>query len=450
MLHHLFKNAAPGSNAAIWRGLFYKEWLHRKPTRWVTLVIGLTFAAFVPLSLPFVIMTASSVHAPQRAWDAYCTELEGSLPVSRCKRLITLLICRSGPYLLIVLWMGFSQDFFVYACHDLGLKHEPALWRSMRPEVLCAAGLLILASMLDSLLDGLDFENVKRHTGAKAFGVFILVFALVIFALPPLGDNIELLLAFSSAFAAHTLFSLAGLRKYLKGEIRSLVSRKTDVSTKQEETRVTDHPRKEFLALKMLWFKWVSSCFPRNPLWRGLLMREHFRCGGKALVAWILLLCLAFQNHHPVLSFFVGILYFPLVAGEYQTMETLEAELSRPYKLWQQYAAAMLYHAIPLFLIGSIHCGYHHQALISPFVALFCVSLIPLHRLHFVERHTWISYGFALALVFGIFLFVFNGSMELRPQPWPYLFFATMATAFVSFGLICAAKADLDIREEEA
>jgi len=55
MFHHLFKNAAPGSNAAVWRGLFYKEWLLRKPTRWLPLLGALILTAYWPVGLLFAL-----------------------------------------------------------------------------------------------------------------------------------------------------------------------------------------------------------------------------------------------------------------------------------------------------------------------------------------------------------------------------------------------------------
>lgn len=447
MLHHLFKNAAPGSNAAIWRGLFYREHLARQPKRWIPLIVCLLASLLISPGLLLAPWLACFVY--QKRWDEdYSSgEWEFSQPPTVTQQLIGCVVGRSAAWLLLILciilhYFGLGLNVNLLVLRPVEQSWYPDICDHLLP---CIA--IVIAIWTNQVREG--WQRSKSDLQWVIFiGSYVVILGLI------LKNEMALQSPKTAAiYAASAICITINITALFFPPIRLFSPAKaTATPMKTEVVAEVKGKVQRSTICKLLFWRILTPMLPRNPLWRGLLMREHFRCGGKALVAWILLICLAFQNHHPLLSVFIGILYFPLIAAESQTMETLEAELSRPYKLWQQYAAAMLYHAVPLFLIAIFHCCLHHQALISPFVALFCVSLIPLHRLHFVERHPWVCGSLAIVFVFGVLFIGFdlNYPMKIRSKLALSLVFAASATALAVLGLQLARHADLDIRQEKA
>jgi hypothetical protein len=447
MLHHLFKNAAPGSNAAIWRGLFYREHLARQPKRWIPLIACLLSSLLISPALLITPWLVCFVY--QKRWDEdYSSgEWEFSQPPTLTQQMISCIVGRSAAWVLLILFIILHYFGLGLAVNLLVLRPVVQSWDPDMCDHLLPCIAIVIAIWTHQVREG--WLRSKSDLQWVIFiGSYVVILGLI------LKNEMALQSPKTAAiYAASAICITINITALFFPPIYLISPAKaTTAPMKPEVAAELKGKVQRSTIFKLLFWRMLAPMLPRHPLWRGLLMREHFRCGGKALVAWILLICLAFQNHHPLLSVFIGILYFPLIAAESQTKESLEAELSRPYKLWQQYAAAMLYHAVPLLLIAILHCCLHHQALISPFTALLCVSLIPLHRLQFVERHLWVSGSLAFIFILGVLFVGFNISnvMEMRSKFWLSLFLAASATALAVLGLQLARHADLDIRQEAA
>ena len=369
---------------------------------------------------------------------------------------MTLLLYRSGPYLLTGLWMLLSPVLCTSLCLLFDFTRENAvIWQSASTEILIAAVLWVLASFFGNLIDSLDHKESQRNSGAIAFGIFCLIMFVFIYNRQNALEfgREEFILATSLAFESHIVISLFSLWKYLRGDAIALnIYQQSAAPAKAESSFKAHFSGSRLRLLKQLWDALVFRCLPKHPLWRGLLMREHFRCGGKAGLAWMaLLLCGCFG--HPVLALILTLLYLPFVALDNTSMQHLEVDLALPMKLRQQYVGVLLYHSIPLLALALVSCLVQGEWLYIVFLPFLSVFLIPLQRLGFVERHPWISGSCAVIILIGfVSFFIDLGSDTIddrgAKQIMLWLFLWSVISA--SIGLWRAAKADLDIREEDS
>ncbi len=115
MLHHLFKNAAPGSDAAIWRGLFYKEHLRSKPKYLIPLILWAILAFFLPkmetlLVIPLALAVWRLHQIKLNSLDSNsspATEIsdyDASQPAQLRRQWVAQTIYHSLPFLLIPIY----------------------------------------------------------------------------------------------------------------------------------------------------------------------------------------------------------------------------------------------------------------------------------------------------------------------------------------------------------
>ncbi|MEN9362279.1 MAG: hypothetical protein RL095_3814 [Verrucomicrobiota bacterium] len=375
MLHHLFKNAAPGSNAAIWRGLFYKEWLHSKPVYWIPLILWAVTAFFwTEAANPnhsFLVwiwlMVMTYAHSRE---DENTQEFSLILPVSACKQMLARTIYHSGPLFATLAIMIFT--YYLDAGHGVlaWISNDTRTWNP-QPFEIQHLPQLITPFFLFSLY---SFTHASHEESKIDIALILGTLWFSDLLGKALGFTPEL---FKASMMFMVIFYIYAIRIWTS---RHALLQVNDRPTKfySLKTLNIDESRRQFfvnLVLKMrsweprraLIRKWglrepQSEGSSRSTLWRGLILRESEISPPWLTwlgLIWIVILFKEPMAHNPGLLFtaLFGLIILFSVTSKVDSSE--EFMLCQAPTWRKQMQAQILINLIPFAMFGGLATMAH-------------------------------------------------------------------------------------------